>query len=536
MRGQRWTDVPGRISQLTRAPTPRFSTPFLNSDMRTASVVSYATFSFVCCLAVVFGGPSCDFLEPEPKTFVESSSYYQTADEAENGINAIYGKLQDLYDSPNYFFVLTELRSDNTTVQWEPQKLNNVEFIDEFQSQATNPIYEDAWSNAYSGIQQANIMLNRLEGAEFGSQEERDQYAGEAKFLRALFYFHLVRLWGEVPLVLDELGASEAFTDSRASAEAVYEQIIADATDAANSLPLEAPASEAGRATVGAARTLLGTVYMTQQEFESAIEPLQQVAGMDYELLPDYEDVFDPANKNHAESIFEVQYEPGLAGGEEASSWIYRFAPSNSGSDIIGFSDLNDGTSGFNIPTVDMVGAYEQGDERKATSISFYVNPENSEFETVAIGDSIPFINKYNHAFSTPGQTRENWPVYRYSQVLLMLAEALNEVGRTGDAYAYVNQVRERAGLDPLAGLSKSEFRQAVYHELRVELAFENHRWYNLKRTERALEVMREHGQELIERSPRITEGFYNIEEYKLLYPIPFREVRLNDFEQNPGW
>jgi starch-binding outer membrane protein, SusD/RagB family len=225
-----------------------------------------------------------------------------------------------------------------------------------------------------------------------------------------------------------------------------------------------------------------------------------------------------------------------VANGSEASNWIYRFAPHNSGSNLtFGLQGPGGAYAGWNIPTFDMVRAYEDGDLRKDASIGFYVRPGNREHD-VAIGDSIPFIRKYHHPFDVAGQTRENWPVYGYGRVLLLLAEALNEVGQTGEAATYLNQVRKRAGLEPLSVLSQVEFRKAVAHEQRLESAFENHRWYDLKRTDRAIEVMLAHGQEMQQRIPRLTAAAYSIEPFKLLYPIPYREVRLNNLEQNPGW
>lgn len=140
------------------------------------------------------------------------------------------------------------------------------------------------------------------------------------------------------------------------------------------------------------------------------------------------------------------------------------------------------------------------------------------------------------HTCFTGGATDENWPVYRYAHILLMLAEALNETGQTAQAVPYLNQVRERAELTPLAGLSQAAFREAVYHEERVELAFEDYRWFNLLRTGRAITVMNQYGEEEKQRLSRLSTASYNVQEYKLLYPIPEREVQLNGFDQNLGW
>ena len=493
-------------------------------------------------IALVLMISGCDgFLGVEPRTFTSTTNFYKNQDQIEQAVNGVYAELQTLYHvgGGTDFWAVTEMRSDNTTYQFNPADRGEfqMEAIDEFLVNDDNSDLEAIWSAIYSGIQQTNTILSRIDQATFTDEDLRAQLEGEAKFMRAFYYFHLVRLWGGVPLVLEEVNSPDlAFSEGRASESAVYEQILSDAQEASEFLPSSYSSSNVGRATKGAAHMLLAKVHMTRENYGDAATELEAVMDQGYSLIPDYADVFDPANKNNQESIFEIQFEPGVANGAEASAWIYRFAPFNSEGDVVfGFPDLAFNFAGYNIPTFDMVRAYEDGDERKEASIAFYENPDNRQYD-VAIGDSIPFIAKYYHEFSTQGQTAENWPVYRYADALLMYAEALNEQGQTGQAHTYLNQVRERAGLEPLGGLSQQEFREAVHHEQRVELAFENHRWYQLKRTDRALEVMSAHGEEMVEQYERLTPIAYDIAEYKLLYPIPFREVRLNNLEQNPGW
>lgn len=476
-----------------------------------------------------------DILDVEPKTFSSASNYYETEDQIEQAVNGAYGELQTIFNSATDYWAMTEMRSDNTSYQFNESDRGEqqMEELDEFLITPDNNDIEDVWSSIYSGVLQTNTIISRIDDVEFSDEESKDQYEGEARFLRAFHYFNLVRLFGEVPLVLKEVESPEDAFNEKANTDDIYSQIEDDVTDAVGLLPESYSESDVGRATRGAALTLLGEVYMTQENFSAAIDVLEEVEEQNYQLLDDYEDVFDPDNKNHAESIFEVQYDAGL--DDEESNFIYRFAPYNSGSDIVGFNDLGPGFAGYNIPTHDMVDAYEEGDERKDASIAFYVNPENSEHD-VAMGDSIPYVNKYNHEFEEQGETDDNWPVYRYSRVLLMLAEAHNEEGQTTEAYPYINEVRERVELDPVNGLSQSEFRDAVYHELRVELAFENHRWYDLLRTDRAIEVMTEHGEEEKALKSNLSDDAYDVQEHHLLYPIPEREVRLNDLEQNPDW
>lgn len=488
----------------------------------------------IALTAMVFIGCE-DMLDVEPQTFSNASNYYENEEQIVRGVNAAYGDLQTIFGASEDLWAMTEMRSDNTSFQFNESDRGELQMenLDEFLITPSNTDIEVTWGHIYSGIQQTNAVLNRIDEVDISEESLRNQLEGEMRFLRAFHYFNLVRLYGGVPLVLEEVQSPDDSFTSKSSIEEVYDQIISDATEAVDLLPESYSGSDVGRATRGAALTLLGEVYLTQNNYSEAIAVLEEVTELDYQLLSDYADVFDPDNKNHSESIFEVQYSAGVDG--ESSDYIYRFAPHNSGSDIIGFSDLAHNYAGYNIPTHDMIDTYEEGDERKEASIAFYTNPENSQHD-VAMGDSIPFINKYNHEFETRGETNDNWPVYRYSHVLLMLAEAKNEEGQTQEAYPYINEVRNRAGLASLSGLSQTEFREAVYHELRVELAFENHRWFNLLRTDQTIEIMSDHGEEEKDMKSNVSESAYDIQEYKLLYPIPEREIRLNNIEQNPGW
>lgn len=494
-------------------------------------------FRYIFCSLVI---TACsDMLEVEPVSSVSGNTYYQTEQQIYNAVNGAYGHLQTLYNTADKvnFWAMTEMRSDNTTYQFNEADRGEqqTEELDEFLITTDNYDVQRIWDIMYQGIQQSNIILNRIDGVSFENVALKAQYGAEARFMRALYYFHLVRLYGKVPLITKEVDVpDEAFTAERASVDEVYAQIINDLENAIHGLPEAYDDQHSGRATRGAALSMLGEVYLTLHHYEQAILTLEQVTQLSYSLLPDYEDIFDPGNKNHQESIFEVQFNARIEG--EASAYAYRFVPFHSGADIIGFPDLDRSFAGYNIPTKDMLMAYEEEDERKDASAAFYVAEDNSKYD-VAIGDSIPYIKKFVHPFEARGRTDENWPVYRYAHILLMLAEAHLEIGNTGEALNYVNQVRERAGLDALAeGMSANNLRKAIYQEQRVELAFENHRWFHLLRTGRAMEVMNAHGEVQKAQQSRLSDAAYHVMEYKLLYPIPQREIRLNNFEQNSGW
>lgn len=477
---------------------------------------------------------SCNrILEVQPVTFSSGNAYYQTEEQIQTAVNGAYGVLQTVYTTGE-IWAFTEMRSDNTTYQYNPNNRCCItrEEIDEFLNTAVDRYTETLWSTIYSGIQQSNVILNRINNVDFADQTIKDRLAGEVQFLRALYYFHLVRLFGAVPLVLQEVeGPNDAITGSRTDAAQVYQQIIADASAAAASLPVSYPGSEAGRVTQGAALTLLGEVYMTLKDYPKAMENFEKVLAAGYELEPDYASVYNPGNKNNGELIFSIQFDAAVEG--ENSNFFFTFGPYNAGVDLTGFQPQ---LGGMNIPTLDMIRAYEEGDRRKEASIGFYEKEENRAMYE-AIGDSMPYIKKFYHPpFAQSGRTNDNWPVYRYSHVLLMMAEALNESGSTNEAHAYLNQVRQRAGLSDMAGLNQAQLRSALNHEKRVELAFENHRWFDLLRTGEALETMNAHGIEEKARLERLSPSAFNVQAHMLLFPIPEKEARLNNLPQNEGY
>lgn len=499
--------------------------------------IQYITISALIVMMSLWFTGCDDFLTTTPENVISSTEFFKNESQAEHGVMGVYAKLQDIYRS---HWIFTEQRSDNTTIQFNDANRgpHPIWYIDEFVAGPSNQNLEPYWGNVYEGIQRANTVLNSIDEIEFSDTSQKEKLIGEAKFLRALFYFHLVRLFGDVPLILKQVQSPDAaFTalEERNDIEEVYDQILNDASEAARILPESYTGDERGRITEGAVRSLLGEIYLTRQNYSDAITEFERVVEIGYSLLPDYADIFDPANKNHDETIFDVNYAELESNHSLGSNFIYQFAPHNSGSEITGFSGS---PTGVNIPTKGMLNAYEDNDVRKKSSIGYYINSENSQ-HGIAIGDTILYVKKFDHPHSIRGVTNNNWPVYRYAHILLMLAESINEMeGPTSEAYNYINQVRARAGLDDLkANLTQSEFRDAVIHEQRVELAFENHRWFHLLRTGRAIDAMTKHGEVHRDIQPHLQEPVYVIEEYKLIYPIPQREMTLNpNLNQNPGW
>ena len=523
-------------------PTPQRPATMHTSSKRAAALLLAGALS---------GLAACrDVLDVTPQTFYGTTNFYQTPAQIDQAVLAVYSRLQTVYGSGGgspiagngALWALTEMRSDNTTYQFNPADRSNLptENLDEFLVTPDNGPVNGAWASAYTPINEANTILDRVDAVAYTDPAAKDRVVGEAKFNRALHYFNLVRLFGDVPLLLAPVSTyANAFTGQRASADSVYRQIIADAQDAAAKLPARSalPAAQAGRATKGAATMLLADVYMTRRDYQAAATALQSVLAMGYALVTPYDRNFDPAFKNGAESIFEVQFTDAVVG--QGSSYIYRFAPFNSGATFTsGATDavtLNQ--AGWNVPTRDMIAAYEPNDRRRDASIGWYVRSGNAQYTDVALNDSLPYIRKYAQPFTQAGRQSNDFPVYRYAEALLLYAEALNELGRTSDAYAYVNQVRARAGLAPLAtGLDQAAFRAAVAREERVELAFEDKRWFQLLRLGTAVPVLNAHGAALKAATSRRSSVSYTVQPYMLLYPIPLREINLNGFAQNPGY
>ena len=478
---------------------------------------------------------SCNhLLDVKPYTFSSGDNYYENEGQVLRAVNGVYSRLQGLYTSD--FWAMTEMRSDNTNYQYDEtdRGAQQREEIDEFLITSSNNYVNTTWVNLYGIIQQANVIISRIDQVTFSDEKIKLQYLGEAKFIRGFAYFHLVRLFGELPLHTKEVAnPQDAFTDGKkASVDEVYAVIIQDAKDAIANLPASYEKNNAGRVTKGAAYTLLGDVYLTRKQYAEAVTNFQEVTKLGYSLMPDYASCFNPANKNNAESIFEIQYDQSVEG--ENSNFIYMFGPRNAKMQLVGYSG---NLGGSNIPTPSIYNAYEQGDNRRDKSIQLFSDPSNSKFqESVAFGGKIPFIKKFYHPpYIEDGRSNENWPVYRYGHVLLLLAEAQNEAG-SGNPIANLNLVRKRAGLQPLAGLSKEALRDAIAKEQRIEVAFEDHRWYQLLRTGKAIEVMTAHGAEEKKRLTRLSSASYNIQPFKLLFPIPQREIQINGIPQNQGW
>src|SRR5699024_10211631 len=441
---------------------------------------------------------------------------------------------------------------------------NRTEKMTNYLTDSDNGIVLNRYQNDYVGISRANTILDRLENINFKmDQSDKDQIVGETKALRAYYYFDLVKKFGGVPLFLHEVKKRDEAFKSRASEDEVYDQIISDLEEAVDLLqnPTHA-ADDVGRINKATPSIMLGRVYMFRQNFHKAIEYLESVTTMGYGLVENYRDIFDPSNKGNKEMIFAVQYQSGK--NDQGSEFVYDFTPLVSNTGPILGADFNNTQGGWDIPTDDIMSLYDPDDSRFRASIGVFVGDLNDgdkydisftkQSEKNIVGFTPPtdpekgiryFARKYYYPPYPEKdlKTSQNWPIYRYSGVLLMLAECYNESDQdrdAGKALNYLNQVRRRAFGDSnhdITTTSQNSLREIIREERRRELVFENKRYDDLVRTGQAVQVMNAFGDALKQKVSYLLPETYNVTKEKLLYPIPFEEMEINDkLTQNPGY
>ncbi len=477
----------------------------------------------------VAGLTSCNKLSEDPKSVIVSSQFYQTTSDATSAVNAVYSTLNSdpAGDFPLYgrqLNLLVENASDNQL--YSPSNTNpDVRALGTETYISANSRVQKVWQQLYYGINRANIAIDNVPTIQMDTTL-RARLVRESKFIRALLYFNLVRLYGDVPLVLHNPNSTniDNLLTARTPAAQVYSQIITDLEDATN-LPKSYSATDLGRATSGAAHTLLAKVYLTQQDWPDALTQLNLVinGGYGYALFPNYYDAFQKATKNGVEHIFSVQFETNLG---EANSTQYLSES---------FTSFNTGTFPIDIPVdTSLYNLFSAKDTRRA--VTFYNTVYNA-----ATGQNVVFNNAYTPYFnkfvdyslsplSSQSLSGVNYPVLRYADVLLMKAEALNEIngGPTSDAYNAINQVRTRAQIANLtSGLNQAAFRDSVFLERRKEFIQEGHRWFDL---------VRQGGTVLVDALHKISAKSAATSK-NTLFPIPLVEIQQNaKLKQNPGY
>jgi hypothetical protein len=471
---------------------------------------------------------ACKKLDENPDSIIVADQFYKTQSDAVSAVNAAYSTLNSdpAGDFPLYgrqLNLLVENGSDNQV--YSPSNTNpDVRALGTTTYISANSRIQKVWQQLYYGINRANIAVDRIPAIQFDTTT-RARLVREAKFLRGLLYFDLVRLYGAVPLVLHD-PTSIKINDlrvPRTSVDGVYAQIIADLEDATN-LPKTYSGADKGRATSGAAHTLLAKVYVTRQDWPKALTELQSVinGGYGYSLLPNFKDVFQKATKNGSEHIFSAQFESNLGAANSTQNLSQSF------------SSFNPGTLPIDIPAdQNLVKLFATTDTRR--DVTFY-----SEVFNAATGKTVVYSNAYTPYFNkfvdyslspltTQSQSGINYPILRYADVLLLYAEVQNELnGPTADAYNAINQVRSRANVDGLTeGLTQDAFRDSVFLERRKEFIQEGHRWFDL---------VRRGGTYLVDALHTLP-AKAAASQKNILYPIPLVEIQQNPLlTQNPGY
>lgn len=475
----------------------------------------------------MLSGCSTTFIDVKNPTAINTDDYFTDAISVKGAVNAAYSGLQANY-SPGgsgsaSLFLFTMTPSDDNGSGPDSQTTQDFDLF----SVGPSNVNLVTWSSFYRTIAKCNLVISRTPAVQM-DEALKARYIAEVKFIRALTYFNLVRIWGDVPLVTKEITeASEAYTYNRVSVDKVYEQIIQDLKDAETALPATFTGTELGRATSGSAKAILGKVYLTRKDYALAATKLNEVITANtFSLLPNYTDIFPTTNEMNKEIIFAVRYTRGGVG--EGSAFMFTFVPTGSASDSL----VKSGRAfGMNYVTPDLFNAFTPGDKRKFASIGLNYLSTDVNRKTPSY-----YIKKYVDILQpVEGDAENDFIVIRYADVLLMYAEALNELGKTSDAEPFINQTLTRAGLPAIApGLSQTSFRLALEKERRLELCLEGHRWFDLLRTGRAIEVMNVHFTKYSITGPK---GVVTIGPNNLLFPLPLYDIQANPaLTQNPGY
>jgi hypothetical protein len=470
--------------------------------------------------ALTFG--SCeDDLNVKPNDVIEVDDFLSDPNNAIQLVNGVYSKQLD-YNMYSFSWIgITSITSDDadkgstpTDTGTDKGKMDNLTFS------KTDISFSDVWEGRYQAIGRANTALFYLDQFAI-DQTLKDRYIGEVKFLRALFYFDLVRCFGGVPLVttkidINDSDAIDNIVYVRKTKQETYAQIEADLLDAINRLPLRAAygSNELGRASKGAAQALLAKAYLYQEKWQEAFDMSGLVmSSAQYSLLPNYANVWREVGENGTESIYEVQatLTKGLVD--------YTNVQGPRGTPDLGW--------GFNTPSLNLVNSYESGDLRKGATVLFapgvlwdgFIAPttwNNPRYNYKAYQSSV--AESWN---GDKGNTAKNLRILKYSDVLLIRAEAAFHIGMTSEAADRISDIRVRAGLSAVTSVTL----ESILKERRAEMAMEHDRWFDLVRTGRAQAAMAADGKTFLV-------GIHEV------FPIPQDQIIASDgkLTQNTGY
>ena len=466
-----------------------------------------------------------------PEHFTPAQEFYKNTDELNLAIVACYNGLQKPLN--NEFF-LTEIRSDNskTTIGSSYESVQLIYRLDGFLPQSSNPYIEDYWKDTYANIQNINLALENIDVVD--DENLKNHFKGELLFLRSYHYFNLIRLFGPVPIYLESTKISklnEYFSKTRVSLDKVYEILEEDLKFASENLFNSPYNDELGRSTSWAAKALLGRVLLTDKKYVEAKKYLEDVyTNSNHTLEPVYANVF--SNESSSELLFSVRY--AANSGNIGSPFPNYFAPIKSGNIVV-----NGDGRGWNYPTDDLIEAYTNNNDPRGSGVTYI-----SEF-TSEIGNLIDqyaggaYCAKYISQPDLVNDAENDFPIIRFSDVVLMMAEVTNELEGPSSALPYLNQIRIRAGVNQITSITtRQEFINTLLLERRLEFAFENLRWFDLLRFEKAQQIMTAHFANISTDSEYLDSanslGKSQVQSIlplgldRLILPLPEKEIKAN--------
>lgn len=479
----------------------------------------------ILCLGFLLNSCDTDGLELENPTELSPETYFENEVQVRSAVNAVYANLQTIGTySRNYYFIMDNMAHEN---EGNPQLEANKRLFLNFSFDSSSELVNQFWDSSYRGINKANFVISNEEKIDAIPESQmsralKDKYIGEAKFLRGLYYFNLVTLYGGVPLMTVVPENGEGFP--RSSPEEIYAQVIDDLTDASQKLRPKAT-EEQGRATRGAAFALLGKVYLYRGNYSEALTAFNNIYDT-YALTDDYFDNFKEETEHNSESIFAVEFDDEMGNNAFWNSSVTGEGPNESSlrGQSYGMFDW------FNCyPSDRLLDEFEDGDPR--FDASFYTVGDTyagGSITEISLGRRAGW-RKYQNYYKDANEDLQsgiNFGIIRYADVLLMMAEAANEVVDQDTAIDYLNEVRDRVQMPLLSyGLSKSQVFDAIVHERMVELAGEQVRFADLKRWGLASAELSQYG---------FQQGTHE------LLPIPEAEIssneKINPEDQNPGY
>ncbi|MBQ7427421.1 MAG: RagB/SusD family nutrient uptake outer membrane protein [Prevotella sp.] len=526
------------------------------------------TIKILCTFFCSFLISCSNYLDVEPSNALRTDSYYSSQSQVNDALNGLYGVIKPI---AKYQFCLSEMRSDNIWITADVKQNDYVD-ISTFNANGllTDATIRTAWADYYTIVAAANTLLEKIDGVTFSDETVKTQYKAEARFIRALAYFDLVRFFGNIPLALNTLTTNEAFALGQSDAKTIYEQaIVPDLQFAVENLADVAKdflgTTHPERATKIAAKALLGKVYLTMSGFPLNQADKKALATSLFKEVIDYADANDKYwaadmdkwdnmwihENDNKYFIFEIQY---IAEKDEGNPMVTLTAPSNPGTEWCALNLITGthiyierGLQNHYIERDEVTNEYidkritgtmntrtgtgEDNEAYTPTGNTFFVKFFENKLKRASLGYSDMDAQIVDRTYWP-----QNYPLIRLEDIMLLYAEC---VGATEEGYIMLNKIRNRAGLPSLIGLSEGEFQTAVANERRYELAEEGQRWHDLVRHNTYVETIKA----MFENDDTTVDGTYKafmsrVTADMYLYPIPQSqiEVRAGLYKQNPGY